>query len=112
VLFLIFARDHKHAFDDNFYGTIYVMERILQDQPAHQDFILITDCAGFGYNHIPPFATLRDWGEDPADYVTTEIRIAEGRFTAWPPKLQLLFAPARTVATGRPAYSIEPKEAA
>jgi hypothetical protein len=57
-------------------------------------------------------ATLRDWGEDPADYVTTEIRIAEGRFTAWPPKLQLLFAPARTVATGRPAYSIEPKEAA
>ena len=63
VLFLIFARDHEHAFDDNFYGTIYVMERILQDQPAHQDFILITDCAGFGYNHIPPFATLRDWAD-------------------------------------------------
>ena len=36
VLFLLFARDHKHRFDDNFYGTIYAMERILQAQPAHQ----------------------------------------------------------------------------
>lgn len=49
---------------------------------------------------------LRDWGEDPADYVATEIRIAEGRFSAWPPKLQALFAPARTVATGRPTYTL------
>jgi len=49
---------------------------------------------------------LRGWGEEPADYVATEIRIAEGRFTAWPPKLQALFAPARTVATGRPTYAL------
>jgi hypothetical protein len=51
-------------------------------------------------------ATLQGWGEDPADYVTTEIRIPEARFTAWPPKLQALFAPARTVSVGRPAYSL------
>ena len=37
--------------------------------------------------------TLRSWGEDPADYVATEIKVAEGRFTAWPPKLQALFQP-------------------
>ena len=55
--------------------------------------------------------TLRDWGEDPADYVSTEIRVAEGRFTAWPPKLQALFAPARTVATGRPIYALRRIEA-
>jgi hypothetical protein len=57
-------------------------------------------------------ATLRGWGEDPADYVTTEIRVPESRFTAWPPRIRAVFEPARTVATGRPAYSLEPKDAA
>jgi hypothetical protein len=52
-------------------------------------------------------ATIRGWGEDPADYVTIEFRVPESRFTAWPPKLQAVFVPARTVATGRPSYSIE-----
>lgn len=55
-------------------------------------------------------ATLRSWGEDPADYVATEIKVAESRFTAWPPKLQALFRPARTVGTGRPSYSLEQVE--
>ena len=55
-------------------------------------------------------ATLRSWGEDPADYVATEIKVAESRFTAWPPKLQALFQPARTVGTGRPSYSLEQVE--
>ena len=50
--------------------------------------------------------TLRGWGEEPADYVATEIRVPEGRFTAWPPRLRALFAPARAVATGRPAYAL------
>lgn len=55
-------------------------------------------------------ATLRSWGEDPADYVATEIKVPESRFTAWPPKLQALFQPARTVGTGRPSYSLEQVE--
>lgn len=55
-------------------------------------------------------ATIRGWGEDPADYVTIEFRVPESRFTAWPPKLQAVFVPARTVAAGRPSYSIEPKD--
>ena len=54
---------------------------------------------------------LREWGEDPADYVGTDIRVAESRFTAWPPKLQALFTPARTVATGRPTYALRRIEA-
>jgi len=54
--------------------------------------------------------TLRSWGEDPADYVATEIKVPESRFTAWPPKLQALFQPARTVGTGRPSYSLEQVE--
>jgi len=55
-------------------------------------------------------ATLRDWGEDPADYVATELRVPEARFTAWPPRIRALFEPARTVATGRPSYTLQPKD--
>jgi len=51
-------------------------------------------------------ATLRAWGESPADYVTTEVSVPESRFTAWPPRIRALFEPARTVATGRPSYSL------
>jgi hypothetical protein len=54
--------------------------------------------------------TIRGWGEDPADYVATEVKVPEGRFAAWPPKLQALFRPARTVGTGRPSYSLEQVE--
>jgi hypothetical protein len=57
-------------------------------------------------------ATLREWGEDPADYVATELRVPETRFTAWPPRIRALFEPARTVATGRPSYSLQPKDPA
>jgi hypothetical protein len=54
--------------------------------------------------------TLRSWGENPSDYVTIEAKVPESRFTAWPPKLQALFQPARTVGTGRPSYSLEQVE--
>ena len=55
-------------------------------------------------------STLRDWGEDPADYVVTELRVPEARFTAWPPRIRAIFEPARTVATGRPSYTLQPKD--
>jgi hypothetical protein len=56
--------------------------------------------------------TLRDWGEDPADYVATELRVPEARFTAWPPRIRALFEPARTVGAGRPTYTLAPKDPA
>ena len=51
--------------------------------------------------------TIRGWGESAEDYVTTEIRVPESRYTAWPPRLRALFEPARTVAPGRPSYAFE-----
>lgn len=57
-------------------------------------------------------ATILGWGEDPADYVATEIRVPESRFTAWPPRIRDVFAPARTVATGRPSYTLQAKDPA
>jgi hypothetical protein len=56
--------------------------------------------------------TLRDWGENPADYVATELRVPEARFTAWPRRIRALFEPARTVAPGRPSYALQPKDPA
>jgi hypothetical protein len=57
-------------------------------------------------------ATLREWGEDPADYVATELRVPEARFSAWPPRIRALFEPARTVRPARPTYTLTPKEPA
>lgn len=57
-------------------------------------------------------AIIRGWGEAPADYVATEIRVPESRFAAWPPRIREVFAPARTVATGRPSYTLEQKDPA
>jgi hypothetical protein len=55
---------------------------------------------------------LRDWGEDPDDYLATELRVPESRFIAWPPRIRALFEPARTVATGRPSYTLTMKDSA
>jgi hypothetical protein len=57
-------------------------------------------------------ATLRSWGEDPNDYVATELRVPESRFAAWPPRIRALFEPARTVAAGRPSYTLQQKDPA
>ena len=56
-------------------------------------------------------ATLRGWGEDPADYVVIEMSVPESRYAAWPPRIRTLFEPARTVGTGRPSYTLIQKDA-
>ena len=55
-------------------------------------------------------ATLRGWGEDPADYVSIEMSVPENRYAAWPPRIRALFEPARTASTGRPTYTLTQKE--
>lgn len=54
---------------------------------------------------------VRAWGEDPADYVSTELRVPEPRYAAWPPRIRAVFEAARTVSTGRPTYSLQLKDA-
>jgi hypothetical protein len=52
-------------------------------------------------------------GENPADYVATELKVAESKYTAWPPSLKRIFEPARTLGVGAPTIKLEPmKEAA
>lgn len=50
---------------------------------------------------------LRKWGENPEDYVGVEIKVAEAKYTAWPPAVRQLFEPARTLKTGKPTYKLE-----
>ena len=50
---------------------------------------------------------LRKWGENPEDYVGLEVKVAEAKYTAWPPAVRQLFEPARTVKTGKPTYKLE-----
>ena len=51
---------------------------------------------------------LKKWGENPADYVSFEIKVSEAKYQAWPPAVRALFEPARTVKTGKPSYRCEP----
>lgn len=50
---------------------------------------------------------IRSWGEDPAEYVSIEVKVAESRYNAWPTPIRSVFEPARTVAAGRPTYKVE-----
>ena len=50
---------------------------------------------------------LRKWGEDPEDYVSLEVKVAEAKYTAWPPAVRQLFEPARTLRAGKPSYRLE-----
>ncbi len=53
-------------------------------------------------------AQIQHWGEDPADYCTTEIKVSEAKYNAWPPAIRALFEPARTVSVGSPTYKLAP----
>ena len=50
---------------------------------------------------------LSAWGENPAEYVTIEIKVAEAKFNAWPSTVRKVFDHARTVGAGKPTFKIE-----
>jgi hypothetical protein len=57
-------------------------------------------------------ARIRSGGEDPAEYVSTRLEVAERAFAAWPESIRQLFAPARTVRTGKPSFRFVPNGSA
>lgn len=50
---------------------------------------------------------VEQWRDDPAQYVSTEYKISESAYSAWPDVLRKLFEPARTVEHGKPVYRLE-----
>ena len=53
---------------------------------------------------------IRAAGEDPAEYVTIAMKVAERAYSAWPESIRSAFTPARTVGAGKPSYRIEPRK--
>jgi len=49
-------------------------------------------------------AEIRSAGEDPDEYLTTEFKVSERAYGAWPSSIRSAFEPARTVTTGKPTY--------
>ncbi len=46
-------------------------------------------------------------GDNPAEYITTEFKVSERAYGAWPERIRQVFAPARTVRTGKPALILK-----
>ena len=53
---------------------------------------------------------IRAEGEDPAQYVDIAFKVPERKFSAWPDSIRDVFAPERTVRTGKPIFHLEAKE--
>lgn len=45
-------------------------------------------------------------GDDPDEYVEVSYRVSESKFNAWPDAIRQVFAPARTVKTGKPTFRL------
>jgi hypothetical protein len=49
---------------------------------------------------------IRAAGDDPTEYVTTELKVSEHAYGAWPQPIRSSFAAARTVETGKPSFKL------
>ena len=50
--------------------------------------------------------TIRNAGDDPAQYVETTFDVSERKYTAWPDNIRRVFEPARTVKAGKPSFKL------
>ena len=51
-------------------------------------------------------AEIRAAGDDPGEYLTTELKVSERAYGAWPSSIRSAFEPARTISVGKPAYQL------
>jgi hypothetical protein len=83
-----------HVTDGDIDITVTIPNRIKYDQAALATAV----------------ETIRSWGEDPAEYVQTEIKVSEHAYNAWPSAVRDLFTPARTVKAGKAKFVLAPKK--
>ncbi|MBF0155205.1 MAG: hypothetical protein HQL64_15820 [Magnetococcales bacterium] len=50
--------------------------------------------------------TIREAGDDPAQYVDTSFDVSERKYTAWPENIRRVFEPARTVKPGKASFKL------
>lgn len=83
-----------HIRDGDIEITVTIPKRVKYDQDALSKAV----------------ETIKGWGEDPAEYVQTEIKVSENAYKAWPSAIRDLFEPARTVEAGKPKIELAPAE--
>jgi len=49
-------------------------------------------------------------GDNPSEFLDITYKVAERKYTAWPESLREVFAPARTLKTGKPTFQLIPIE--
>lgn len=49
---------------------------------------------------------IRAGGDDPGEYVEVAYKVSEAKYGAWPESIRAVFAPARTVKPGKPAFRL------
>ena len=54
--------------------------------------------------------TIRNAGDNPAQYVKTTFDVSERKYTAWPDSIRRVFEPARTVKAGKPSFKLTLRE--
>lgn len=53
---------------------------------------------------------VREWGDDPGEYVQIKHVVPETRYNAWPSRIREVFEPARTVHVGKLSFTMQKKE--
>ncbi|BCO30083.1 hypothetical protein TspCOW1_01860 [Thiohalobacter sp. COW1] len=49
-------------------------------------------------------------GDDPTEYLDITCKVAERKYSAWPQSMREVFAPARTLKTGKPTFHLSLNE--
>ena len=49
---------------------------------------------------------IRAAGDDPSEYIDVAYRVPERKYAAWPESIRAVFAPARTVRTGKATFTL------
>lgn len=49
---------------------------------------------------------IRSAGDDPSEYIEVTYKVPERKYNAWPESIRASFAPARTVRTGKPTFTL------
>lgn len=52
-------------------------------------------------------ATIEAWGEDPREYLSLKLSVAESAYKAWPDSIRKVFEPARTMKPGKPKFTFK-----
>lgn len=85
------STDTIHFNDSNFKVTSIVSKKIEWDQVKLKEAV----------------SQIKEFGDDPLEYVTISYKVSEAKYNAWPEHIQKFFRPARLLKLGKENFKIE-----